>query len=353
MSETTQSSSAPPVHRNNLNFLRLVLATLVILSHSPEIIDGNRHREILTRIFHTLSFGELAVDGFFILSGYLIVQSWLRSKGWTDYLKKRAFRIYPGFLVAYLFSVLVVGALGATNVPEYFRQIDWFNNLGCLLTLNPPPHTNGTFTGLAYPYVNGALWTILYEFGCYLVVMALGLTGVLRQRGLVAGLFALLLLLHLYISRHGFAASVPIPYLGSVTEWPRFLTYFLAGSCCYLYRDKISYQPRWAAIALIVLIPAMFKHLSVTVCLPTLGAYLLFYLGFMPAERLARIGTKVDLSYGLYLYAWPVQMLLVWYFRHIDPWSMFLLAWGIANGLAWLSWTFVEKRALALKRRPT
>ena len=66
-------------HNNNFGLLRLVLALLVLLSHSSEVIDGNRSREVLTSIFHTISCGDLAVNGFFLLSGYLIVQSWQRT----------------------------------------------------------------------------------------------------------------------------------------------------------------------------------------------------------------------------------------------------------------------------------
>lgn len=66
----------PPDRTNNFNLLRLIFAVLVLLAHSPEIVDGNRDRELLTMLGGILSFGELAVDGFFLLSGYLIMQSW-------------------------------------------------------------------------------------------------------------------------------------------------------------------------------------------------------------------------------------------------------------------------------------
>jgi peptidoglycan/LPS O-acetylase OafA/YrhL len=111
---------------NNFNFLRLLLATLVILSHSPEIVDGNRNREILTQIFHTVSFGELAVDDFFILSGYLIMQSWQRDPRLFDFFKKRILRIYPGFIVASLISAFVFGPLGA-QPHEYFSKFSYFS----------------------------------------------------------------------------------------------------------------------------------------------------------------------------------------------------------------------------------
>src|SRR5690349_3903397 len=89
-------------HRNGFGALRLIFASLVIVSHTPEIIDGDRRNEILTNVFGTISFGELAVFGFFIVSGYLITSSYLSSRSPIDYLLRRVARIYPGFIIAFL-----------------------------------------------------------------------------------------------------------------------------------------------------------------------------------------------------------------------------------------------------------
>ena len=93
---------------NNFGFLRLFFAILVIVSHSPEAIDGNRTREILTNLFGTISFGELAVDGFFLISGFLIYKSYENSSSFKNYLSKRLLRIYPGFVVAHFFFIFCI-----------------------------------------------------------------------------------------------------------------------------------------------------------------------------------------------------------------------------------------------------
>ena len=85
--------------KNNFGFLRLLFATMVVVSHSPELLDGNRSREILTRLFGTMSFGEVGVHGFFIISGYLITKSFVESRSTGSYLTKRFLRIFPGYLV--------------------------------------------------------------------------------------------------------------------------------------------------------------------------------------------------------------------------------------------------------------
>ena len=116
-------------------------------------------------------------------------------------------------------------------------------------------------------------------------------------------------------------------------------------------RERIAYRPQWAWLALALLVFALWKNRGILAVLPVCGTYLLLYAGLRPVEPLSRVGAKVDLSYGLYLYAWPIQTLLVWYYRSINPWLMFVLALGMSAGLAWLSWRFVEEPALTLKRR--
>src|SRR3569833_2262835 len=99
-------------HRsNNLDIMRLMLAAGVLLSHSYELIDGNRSREPLTRIFRTISLGEFVVDAFFVLSGFVIAMSWDRQPNVRRFMVNRILRIYPGFVVAYLFSVLIAGSI--------------------------------------------------------------------------------------------------------------------------------------------------------------------------------------------------------------------------------------------------
>ena len=96
---------------NNFGVLRLFFAALVIISHSPELIDGNRSRELLTRLFGTLSFGEVAVDGFFLVSGYFITISFAERPDSYSYLTKRVFRIVPGYIIAFCVCIIIIAPL--------------------------------------------------------------------------------------------------------------------------------------------------------------------------------------------------------------------------------------------------
>lgn len=179
---------------NNFDFLRFFLATLVIFSHSYPLIDGNHSREPISLVTSgQTTGGELAVDGFFLLSGYLIAQSWEKSRSVASYLKKRVLRIYPGFIVAVLICAFGLAPLLPTNL-SYYSELSPIRLLCSIINLNPDlPQVDSS---LPVPAVNGSLWTIRFEFWCYLGVALLGLLGALRLRPLSLLVFALTLTLY-------------------------------------------------------------------------------------------------------------------------------------------------------------
>lgn len=336
-------------HRNNFNALRLLFAASVLLAHSPELIDGNRSRELLTMIFGTLSFGELGVDGFFLISGYLIFQSWQRNPAAFDFMRNRVLRIYPAFIVASLICAFVVGPIGATGVAGYFDEFKvsgFFRGLLYLKRTITPP----VFDGHPYPVVNGSMWSIAYEFGCYLLILGLGLAGLLRRRWMVLALALAALI--------AYGACLAMPQtLGldparGVPSSMRFAFIFLTGATYAAYRDILRPGGIGVLIAATALAFTMFDRAFAEIGLAILGGYLVFWLAFADIPLLRRLGaSSSDISYGLFLYGWPVQKLLIWFFPGIHPAGLFLAALGLAGGAGYLSWQLVEKPCLRLKIR--
>jgi len=348
---------------NNFDFLRFFLAVLVIFSHCYVIYYGKLQDTepamILTR--NQTDFGGIAVDFFFIISGFLILQSFFRSETAGIYFKKRFLRIYPGYFVAFLISILIVGPLGTawdlswTSVHYYFETISKKHLLLNLVTLQKPVGGR-SFAWLPLPgMLNESLWTIEYEFFCYLLLPVILLKRLGKSKASVVILLGLMYVItiiqHFYpqlITERRFPVS--LLYVIDPVILPRFIVYFLTGSCFYLFREKIV-RSVWivvVSVIAIVLSCSAFKVLELV--LPFAGAYLLFFIAYHPRIKLSSFAQKGDLSYGMYLYAWPIQQLLAYaLYKHIGPLTLFCLSVPLTYLAALMSWHYVEKVFLRLK----
>ena len=336
-------------HKNNFGAIRLLLAILVVEQHACLLCDGNLHREPWLRLTGTFGLGSVAVLGFFLLSGYLITQSWCREPQLGGYLRNRILRIYPGFLVAACFTIYAVGWLGA-DTPGFFHQISQKQIIKSLLALQIPGRFP-SFGGFAVPgLLNGSLWTVPAEFACYLMVAAAGCTRLLARRSV----WPLLLLIGVAIqtldARLVASQYLREPYASLAGEFLSVVPYFLAGMCFYQFRDRIRYTPRGAAIAGALVLFCAFNDFMAPAGYAIAGGYLLFALAFAKIPSLRPVGQRTDLSYGIYLYHWPCQRLLLLWLHGLHPAALFLLSLTCAAALAYVSWKLIEAPALRLKR---
>lgn len=337
-------------HANHFHLIRLGLALLVLLAHAPELRDGNLSRELFHSVFGTLTFGSLAVAGFFILSGYLIAQSWQRNPKIFPFLANRSLRIFPGYVVASVVSILVAGWV--SGPPGFFSQLDvsdMLKNAFMLRVPGSPP----VYPGSPYPTVNGSLWTIEYEFRCYLLVLLLGVSGMIRNRRGVLGLWLLFLGANVAPT---FAKSLwTTHYVNVFVGYPdlvvRFGSLFLAGVVFYLFREKLKAELGKILLAVAILVPALFWSRTAELAVATAGAYLLFAFAFRKSPLLTRFTPRSDISYGVYLYGWPIQKVMLWYWPTISPWWLFLLSALASCVCGALSWFLIEGPCLALKQK--
>ncbi len=291
------------------------------------------------------SFGSCAVNLFFLLSGMLITASWLRSRSMQDFLMKRVLRIYPGYIVAVGLTGLAIWLLCPEFRAAMGRRIWLEMLLKDWLTLSSnSTNWHGIFAQNPYPDVgNGSLWTIQKEFLCYLLAAGIGLFCLFKQRILI--LVAALVMMVLYAK----------PIMGGLDAYSvdyRFPAYFLIGMCVWLWRDKIPFTG-WLALAFgLVLGAAAWATPWFAVLFPLAGGYVVLWIGFQNRPAALDWTERTDLSYGAYLYAFPVQQIVAMNPSWRNPWLNFLVAAPATLLLAWLSWNFVEKRFLALKRRP-
>lgn len=336
---------------NNFGALRLFFASLVILSHSPVIITGNEDDDLLFRIFGTVTSGALAVDGFFIVSGYLVTKSFVSTQSMPDYFRKRIFRICPGFIVNYWVCIFVFAPLMGAGL-AVLHPNSLARDFVRMLRLGSPGAANA-LAGMPYPSLNGSAWTIAYEFRCYILVALLGLIGLYKKqyRGVVlAGVIACLVVNALGFLNETSGTSAAI--FGSAPRTVRLTGMFGVGTVFYLFEDYIVYDWRIAASVGVVVICSLFSSHLAEFSIAVFGGYLVFWFAFkFKVLALSKFTNRTDLSYGIYLYAWPVQAAIVFFDRSINQWVLSLLALLISAMLAGLSWTLIEKPSLAFAHR--
>ncbi len=300
---------------NAFDFLRLLFACLVIFSHVPAQLYGPQaaKREWLMRLTGgSLTMGGLAVDGFFLISGYLIVQSHMRCRGSKPYLLRRVARIYPAFIAAMLFSTWVVGWWGAVNRSGYLslHHTAWF----IIFTPALKAYSPRVFEGFHYANVNGSTWTIQYEFLCYLLVIPAAALGLFRKPALLTAVTAVLALLQLpglplhSLPTHWGTGSPLLNIISGPYAMPRFFLYFLTGACFLTFKSKLRPTPLLlGAAAAGLLLYILFPALQPLLLPPCLGI-LLFSFAFYAPAAFRSAAKHGDFSYGIYLYAWPVSM---------------------------------------------
>lgn len=324
--------------KNNFDLIRFIGAILVVWFHSFPLTGTGNELEFISKITNLqLTSGSLGVMIFFIISGFLITMSFERSHNLKRYIKARCLRIFPGYGMVILLSVFLLGPLiSALSTREYFSDSLTWKYLLNIFLKNTQYTLPGVFTENIYPNaVNGSVWTLWYEFFFYIVVAVLGVTKLLNKKVSIA-LFAL--------SWLGVFFNVSIGYY-----YVYFGMYFFAGMVTYLYRDKIMLSGKVTMIAILTIIIGNYFNVLLLI-LAISGTYLLFYLSLGPVKKFSNFSKYGDLSYGIYIYSFVIQQLLVYLWPNpMNQLENFIFTLPIVCLFAYLSWHLVEKPFMGLK----
>ena len=323
--------------RNNFHLIRLIAAWLVIYGHAWAI-TGSQGQDAVTWLTQYKFAGGVAVDVFFVISGLLIAAS-LERNSTAGFLAARALRILPALLVCVGLSVCVLGPR-MTTAADYWHQPDTWR----YLLLNGSLWSNayllpGVFERLPNPAINGSLWTLPIEARLYLALLVASLAGLLTpRRWLPLWLFALLLAC-------GYAAwHQPLPDARQNQLW--CAAFFITGSLFWVLRHHLRLRatPLLALLAL-----AAWARGTAWFPLPYFALICYGTVWLALRSRLPQI-RQTDLSYGLYLYGWPMAQ-LVQTFSPGSPLHNMLWTTLLALACAAASWFLIERPALRLKRR--
>jgi peptidoglycan/LPS O-acetylase OafA/YrhL len=330
---------------NNFDALRFALATLVLWSHAYSLdaaLDP-----LLAASHGQMSGGAVGVEGFFVVSGFLVTQSWLGSRGVGRFTEKRARRVLPGLLTAMAVGVLAIGPFVTTQPLALYlasgRTWLHFPGLFAHAWLAVP----GVFPRNEFKnQLNGSLWSLRYEIACYVVTGALGVAVRRRWREAVVALAAVAVAGNAILHASGLAAP-------TWASWgARLGACYATGMALYVLRDRVPFHAALAALAAGALVVATRAGGLVWV-FPVAGGYLLLTLACAPWRRLARFGRVGDFSYGLYLYAFPVQQTILHLLGPRLPVVPFFVVGFVATlPLAVASWHLIEAPMLRAVRRP-
>ena len=329
-------------HRNQFNLLRLGLASLVLFDHAGLVTAGVAGAEPL-KIFR-FSVGYLAVNGFFILSGILIARSLAERGVSASYFSSRLLRLFPALIALALLATLVIGPL--VSQTPYWSGLQTFSYASEILRFGDTSGGPiGFYPNNPYPQeFNPPLWTLRYEFICYMVAPLCLIAGLHNRPGVTAllvGLVGVVLVIAPASQQNLFGSSF-------ISNCVRLSFCFGLGMLIWSARKHVSGQLTWVLATSALLPICHFAGAGLDLAMSLWVASILLCLGLrLPNKHVL----KTDLSYGIYIWHYPIMQIIVGEVGDLHWTGLFIAALPITLAVAWLSWTYIERPALGLKKR--
>lgn len=338
---------------NNFNLLRILAALAVLFSHCYPL-TGNPTEPFAQ--LTGLTAGTIAVDTFFIISGFLVTTSLIKTANIKVYLLSRAIRIFPALAVAAMFCVFVVGPIFTRlSLGEYFTDKLTYKHLlhNSTALFGLKFKLPGVFEGNVYPNaVNGSLWSLRWEIRLYLILALIGWVHFrwphrFGPRGLKTVILALAV---------GAMSGYLVKYLGlagtkGMNMSLHLTAMFFYGAALFCFQHRVSLSARGMLIAVAAMALAVLDRQWFFVAYNLGLGYLVLCLAYLPGGVVRKFNAIGDYSYGIYIYAFPVQQSLMALHPGLEPIQLLATATPVTLVLAMLSWHLLEKPALRIKKR--
>ena len=350
MSEVTENRATPFAiregHDNFFTPLRLLFASLVVVGHTFAV--ALRDPNLEPHILYHYTFSYMAVNMFFIASGFLVTKSMVYRGDTASFFSARALRIFPALIVHVLFVMLIIGPL-ATNQPlgEFFSSPDWYLQPFKVLTFYQTDMIMpGAFETNAEQYGSAPLWTLRYEVLAYIGTLLVFSLGFLKRKWMVLAQFILPAII--WISFHHFGLFERLP--ATLESLMRFGIAYGLGATIYAYRERLKFG--WLPLIVSLAFSWVFRETPIVeVMMNLILAWIVFRVAYMRAPKLNVLQKLPDLSYGIYIYHWCTLQMIFYWLPNLSVTSLFFLTIFPTIGFAALSWYIVEKPMLNSKTR--
>ena len=337
---------------NNFNLIRIIAALAVLVDHSFALAVGTADARPFLK-YSSLNISFLAVDVFFVTSGFLVTASLLKRQNIMEFVLARVLRIYPALLVMQFLVVFGLGLFFTTaGRTSYLVSSDtlvyWIK--GSTLVTGLATTLPGVFERNPFKNsVNGSLWTMPYEIGMYTILVGMWAVLYLVPRVrytafkvMIVGCFTVATLLLLFSHM----------YMIQEDKFLRLFVMFFSGAVGFALADCVVLS-RVAFWSMIAVVPSLFIlgelvfFAAYVLALP----YVLLYIAYIPSGLVRKYNFLGDYSYGVYIYGWPVQQSIVSLIPGVSVLALMLISAGVTIVLAGLSWHLIEQRVLQLKCR--
>jgi peptidoglycan/LPS O-acetylase OafA/YrhL len=343
---------------NNFDAIRLLASLMVVLAHSFPLTGKSYLCEPLVLLTGNNDFGHFGVSIFLFVSGYLISNSARRNSNFFTFFSKRMLRMLPALSFLILISIFIIGPLFTSlHLTEYFSNGVTYAYLKNILLFNTQYQLPGVFD--EHPYsniVNGSLWTLGYEFLFYIFLFVLYL--VIKNRKYILIVSCSLLLISILILNifHQqiiqFQYTIPLLNFKLLDTFDLF-NYFITGVILNAIIIPNSYIKYILVTAILLILISFCKYELINrnifyIIVPALT----YSIAFHNKIKLSVLTKFGDFSYGIYLYGFLIQQILMSFFSlDINPYVFFVVSAIIAYIIGLLSWNFIEKPCLKFKKQ--
>ena len=329
---------------NNFDLIRLIAAWLVIYGHANAMIPPVYQRDDAIAVFLGFDYsGSLAVKVFFFLSGLVVTNSLLEKKNILQFVVARFFRIWPAFLVVLFFTSFVIGGYFTTlTLEQYFSHPGVYNYIYSNAMMDIVFELPGVFqsaSSINNKSINGSIWSLPYELGAYILLLSLFILGLHNNKKLS------ILVVVLFFIDVFFDNKIIFSWRSLNANVDDLAPFFAFGALLALLKDRVAIDLKMI-FALFLIYFIFQKSLYIKYIFYIFLFFILLYI--FSRELFLKIKINSDISYGVYIWGWPIQQVLAHTFPNLSFFQHVSVAIFLASVAGVFSWFLIEKPGMKI-----